>query len=289
MRGLTYYSRLLRWTLHHYLPRHDVSVATANGVLSVSSTDWLMGKHLFVHRNYEIDFIDMSIEFLKASGYLRPGKGKTFLDIGANLGMIGIAMARKDYFERVIAFEPDPRNFRLLKNNVKQNGLDERFECFQVAMSSSNGEIEFEIDDRNSGDSRVRQTERRGELKEHLRDTAKVQATTLDSFVENHLASEEAEAIDLLWVDIQGHEGHLFDGARRFFERRRIPVVNEFWGYGIDRSGITRERYCSTAREMFSEFYIFTDGRYESRPISEIDRLFDVYNKPREIANIILI
>ena len=91
MRGPSHYSRLLRWALHHYLPEHDVTVNTANGRLSVSSKDWLMGKELFVRRNYEIEFIDTTIKFLREGSYLKPGKNSTVVDIGANLGMIGIA------------------------------------------------------------------------------------------------------------------------------------------------------------------------------------------------------
>ncbi|HEX6127126.1 MAG TPA: FkbM family methyltransferase, partial [Pyrinomonadaceae bacterium] len=257
--------------------------------LSVSSEDWLMGKHLFVHRNYEIDFIGMSLAFLKERGYLRTGKGRIAVDIGANLGMIGIAMARNDDFDRVIAFEPDPRNFRLLENNVKQNGLESRIECFQIALSSQNGEIEFELAEGNSGDSRVRQTDRVGALNEQLRRTVVVRSMTFDSFVAGKLTASEADQIDLLWVDIQGHEGHLFSGARDFLSKRKIAVVNEFWGYGIDRSGMSREEYCAAVKEVFSEFYLLTAGGYEPKPIGDIERLFEVYNKPRAIANIILI
>ena len=288
MRGPSHYTRLLRWALHHYLPEHDVTVDTANGRLSVSSKDWLMGKLLFVQRNYETEFIEATIGFLREQGYLKPGKNSTVVDIGANLGMIGVALARGEYFEKVLAFEPGPRNFRLLEKNVEQNGLESRVECFHAALSSADGTIEFEIDARNSGDSRVRQTEKMGELDEHLRDTVIVPAEKFDSFVARRYAGDASD-IDMFWIDIQGHEGHFFSGAREFFSGRHVPVVNEFWGYGIARSGMSREEYCATVRDLFSKFYLFTGNGYEERAIGEIDTLFDKFRKPREIASFILV
>ena len=53
-KGLGHYLKLLQWTLHYYRPEHDVTIETANGILSVSSKDWLIGKHLFIRRNYEL-------------------------------------------------------------------------------------------------------------------------------------------------------------------------------------------------------------------------------------------
>ena len=286
MRSPSHYSRLLRWTLHHYLPEHDVTIETANGRLSVSSKDWLMGKQLFVRQNYEIEFIDMTVEFLRQSGYLKAGTNGTAVDIGANLGMIGIALARRRYFNRILAFEPGPRNFRLLRKNVEQNGLQSRIDCFNVALSSADGEIEFEIDAGNSGDSRVRETVQAGELREHLRETVRVHSRSFDSVLRE---AGNADDIDMFWIDIQGHEGRFFAGAREFFKGRHVPVVNEFWGYGIARSGMSREEYCEVVQETFSKFYLHTEDGYQEKPIAEIDSLFDKYQRPREIASFILV
>jgi FkbM family methyltransferase len=287
-RSLDYYWKLLQWTLHHYRPEHDVEIETANGVLSVSSRDWLIGKHLFVRRNYELDFIKSSIEFLQSEGLLKRGKNRAVIDIGANLGMICIALLREKFFEKAFAFEPSPRNFRLLKKNVGQNDLAGKIECFPLALSSEDEKIEFEIDETNSGDSRVRKTIGNGELKEQKRRTVAVEARTFDSFLrENERIA--ANEIDLFWIDIQGHEGHFFKGAREFFRKHKIPVINEFWGYGILRSGITREEYCETVCETFTRFYYWTENEFQVKSTAEIEKLFDRYSKPREIASIILV
>lgn len=284
-KSLAYYWKALNWALHHYRPEHDVTIETANGLLSVSSKDWLIGKHLFVRGDYELDFIRDAIKFLKSENHLP--HARTVCDIGANLGMISVALLREGFFEKALAFEPAPRNFRLLRKNAAQNGLGEKMQTFQLALSSENKDLEFELAADNSGDSRVRKTAKAGEMNEHLRETVVVEAKTFDAFLrENRIDPAE---IDLLWIDIQGHEGHFFQGAREFFQARKIPVVNEFWGYGIDRSGMSREEYCRTLANTFSKFYLLTGGEFQLQSIAEIEKLFELSKRPREIANIILV
>jgi FkbM family methyltransferase len=287
-KSLAHYWKVLQWTLKHYRPEHDVTIETANGRLSVSNKDWLIGKHLFVRRDYELDFIRRTIAFLRGEGLLKEGKNRTVVDLGANVGMICIALLREGFFENAIAFEPSPRSFRLLEKNVAQNGFGEKIRCFPLALSSSDGEIEFELAADNSGDSRVKSTSEAGAMGEQKRETVAVKAKTFDSFLDQNPSVNAAE-IDLIWIDIQGHEGHFFEGAKQFFSERKIPVVNEFWGYGISRSGMSREEYCRAVGEIFSGFYHFTGGGFELKSIAEIERLFDVYRRPREIANIILV
>ncbi len=81
------------------------------------------------------------------------------LDVGANIGMICIALMLQNYFKRAIAFEPDPKNFRLLVKNVAQNGLENRIDCFPYALSSAAGEAELELSPHNSGDNHLHYSE----------------------------------------------------------------------------------------------------------------------------------
>src|SRR5688572_10749162 len=126
-----HYLRLLRWDVHYYSPEHDVAIETANCRLPCSSKDCPIGKHLFVRLDYEIGLIESTDAFLGDEGLLSEGRNNTLLDVGANLGMISIAMLRRDYFDWAIAFEPVPRNFRLLQKNAGQNGLSDRLESFE--------------------------------------------------------------------------------------------------------------------------------------------------------------
>lgn len=285
-KSLSHYKKVLAWSLKHYRPEHDVTIETENGLLSVSNKDWLMGKHLFVHRDFEIEFIENSIKFLQKEGWLKEGINQAVLDIGANLGMICIAMVRKNFFASAIAFEPTPNSFRLLKKNIEQNHLEEKIKSFNLALSSENTTLEFEIAADNSGDNRIKLTAEKGKRREQQRQAIAVEAQTFDSFLAAHREINES-SIDLIWLDIQGHEGHFFEGAKRFLKSNDVPCISEFWGYGIKRAGMTQEQYCAILKTSFTHFYHYDGKSFNLKEIDAIENLFEADEDPRHIESVI--
>ena len=53
------------------------------------------------------------------------------LDIGANVGTIGLTALAKGYVNEVWAFEPEPHNYSLLMSNVWLNGLNASLKSFK--------------------------------------------------------------------------------------------------------------------------------------------------------------
>ena len=62
------------------------------------------------------------------------------LDVGANLGLHSILMARAGF--NVTAFEPDPVHFELLKANLERNGVG-TVTPERAAVSDADGQMEF--------------------------------------------------------------------------------------------------------------------------------------------------
>jgi hypothetical protein len=62
------------------------------------------------------------------------------VDVGANLGLHSIVMARAGF--DVTAFEPDPVHYDLLKGNLERNRID-KVKAERAAVSDTNGELEF--------------------------------------------------------------------------------------------------------------------------------------------------
>jgi FkbM family methyltransferase len=62
-------------------------------------------------------------------------------DIGANLGLHSILMAKCGWTVR--AYEPDPHHASLLKRNVAANGVDDRVQLIEAAVSDKPGTLEF--------------------------------------------------------------------------------------------------------------------------------------------------
>jgi FkbM family methyltransferase len=286
--------RLLQWKIIHGGPRRDITIETWNGLLTCDSEDWLIGKYLYVNRSYERENILAVMDFLRSEGLVARENPGTVLDVGANIGMIAIALLKHGYFERAAAFEPEPNNYRLLVKNVEQNRMGSRILTFPCGLSSSvlvghehGVQAVMERSPDNFGDHRVRHSADTGFFHEENRSTLPVTLRTLAQVMSDS-AALNAEEIRLIWVDIQGHEGHFFDGARKLLATH-VPVVSEFWPYAIRRSGMSREEYLRLAGDLFTQFYVAEKGDFRRRPTAELGRLFDAMESPRSGGQIILV
>lgn len=67
---------------------------------------------------------------------LRPGD--TFFDVGANIGFYSLVLTRSRPQIRVVAFEPNPKVHRLLKENVTVNAFNQ-ITCEPLALSDADG------------------------------------------------------------------------------------------------------------------------------------------------------
>lgn len=270
----------------HHGPRRDVTIATANGLLTCDSKDWLVGKYLFLNREYEVYYMRKTVVELRRLGLLGEANVSIF-DVGANIGMICIPLVMEGLFRRALAFEPDPNNFRLLSKNIAQNGLGERIVPLQYALSSHAGEVDLELSPDNYGDHRIRLSSAPGFYREQSRETRRVRTETLDGVARAEPAIAD-EAPSLVWLDIQGHEGHYFEGAGETL-RRGVPVVSEFWPYGIERSGMSRERYCEIAASLFTDFLTFEGEEVVGHDIGQLADQFDLFGGPRKVSQLIFI
>jgi FkbM family methyltransferase len=65
---------------------------------------------------------------------------KTIVDIGANMGSFALFAAQRCPGARIFCYEPDSRNFAVLKQNIDVNGLQERVLAFPCAVASESGD-----------------------------------------------------------------------------------------------------------------------------------------------------
>jgi len=152
--------RLLRklfWLLVVYLsPRRSATVLTRNGLLTFDSKDKTTGRILHVHRNHEFDEMMLIVKYLRDKKLLTDSADGTVVDVGGYLGMSSSAFLLEDVFEKAVAFEPSPDNYRLLNVNITNNHLEDRLQAFNMALSDGNAELVFELSGKNFGDHRVR-------------------------------------------------------------------------------------------------------------------------------------
>ena len=134
------------------------------------------------------------------------------------------------------ALEPHPGNFKLLRHNLLENGLDGKVEALEMAVSEADGTATLEVAKVNMGDHRVRVGDAAGSgrMAEGERETIEVPMRSLDSLVGDGTVS--LDDVALAWVDTQGHEAHVLAGATCLAEAR-VPAYIEYWPYALERAG----------------------------------------------------
>ena len=173
----------------------------------------LRGRFFVSRRGYDLlylidirNYIDREIEAF--GGYEKPQlahflrrvgarNASLFVDIGANLGLYSLAVARTYPECEVLAFEPDRRNFCQLHGNLFLNDLQDRVRVEPYALSSSSGQTRFvRHDAENRGRSRV---DKQGGFSVDVRRLDDLLLITGQSIV--------------IKIDVEGHEQDVIAGA----------------------------------------------------------------------------
>ncbi len=126
----------------------------------------------------------------------------TVYDIGANIGVLTLLMARQSSNVRVFSFEPEPRNFSQLQQNITLNNLDDRVTPNQLALGASEGEVALHVRG-HAGEGRHSIAESAGST-----DAINVALTTCHKFAQRQNAPP-----DVLKIDVEGAEGQVLAGV----------------------------------------------------------------------------
>jgi FkbM family methyltransferase len=158
---------------------------------------------------------------------LKPGM--VVLDIGANFGYYGLIAARAvGNTGKIYAFEPEPKNFRLLVNNIKLNAFANMIPL-PIALSNEDGKASLFLNKTNLGAHSVCQRNVAA-----VGDLVEVETTTLDNFVQRKM---ETQRVDLIIMDVQGAEGLVIAGADQTLRRNDVKILMELWPYGLRNVG----------------------------------------------------
>jgi len=94
-------------------------------------TNETISKEIFIKGDFEFD------KFIKTINILGSKHKKiTLLDVGANIGSISIPALTRKYFLNAILFEPEIRNYRILKANIYLNKLENKTRTINIALSN---------------------------------------------------------------------------------------------------------------------------------------------------------
>lgn len=160
--------------------------------------------------------------------WLKPGM--TFLDVGANVGYFTLLASRRvGQGGRVIAVEPAPRVHGRLARVVADNGL--KAELHPIGLSDRDGTCTLYLPAEGLHNDSPTMARHDG-----AGEPVEVPVRRLDDCLEKW----RVDSVDLLKIDVEGHEGKVFAGAERALGTGRIKaILCEFNDYWLRETGTT--------------------------------------------------
>jgi len=175
-----------------------------------------VGRALFwaAAEEYEAETLSVLLHLLQEAP-----ANPTIFDVGANTGFYTLAVLAATPDAEVHAFEPVQHIARALSENVSANGFSRQVHIRACAVTEQSGHAALHIPDQTWGNATLSVDGFRG-LEGHLEQVA---AVALDDYA----SDRGLDHLDLLKIDVEGHEDAVLTGARRLMTEHRPAVLCE--------------------------------------------------------------
>lgn len=181
-------------------------------------SDRVVGTWLIWHGSWQRREMLHAVELLSTAGRLKPDT--VFVDVGAHIGTHTVYGLRTGRFARAVAFEPEPRNARVLAMNLETNGFAGIASVVEKAAGSAAGNALLHLHPRNTGAHSIGA---RPSVDGHGR--IDVPMVRVGDELKS-LGIQPAE-VGLVWVDVEGYEARVLDGLASLIAQS-VPIVFEF-------------------------------------------------------------
>lgn len=184
-------------------------VVRTNGIIYIVNVASVVDRNLALWGEWEADQIAYLKEMMRRHGC------DIFLDVGANIGLYSLEMARGRLAGRIVALEPDPRSFHRLSLHAQINNAP--IEIHNVAASAAAARLRFKLYDLdNPGRSQI--VAEGGDMM--------VSCVPVDS-----LLDVEGRTI-FGKIDVEGHEKDVLGGMAALAARNRLFLQVECFAEG---------------------------------------------------------
>jgi FkbM family methyltransferase len=146
-------------------------------------------------------------------------EGDIVIDVGANIGYYTLIFAQLvGKTGKVFAFEPESKNFEILKKNVKINNYNNVI-VEQKIISDKSGKMKLFISDSDIVGHRIQQM---GNFKKFI----EVESVTLDEHMKKLNLDKK---INFIKIDVEGAEPKVLQGAKKILEQNsKLKIFTEF-------------------------------------------------------------
>ena len=225
----------------------DSASVTVNGIKYVFPTnDWIIGRSLYINGRWDDEFLQAAVDLLAERGRKLSFEEGVFVDVGANIGTTTIQALTRYGARRAVAVEPSPECLPYLYSNIAANRLSGHCDIIEAAVSDVSGEVAFRAGKDNSGGGEVTWSDDAHDYT--------VRSQTLDDIISS--LGIGLDELSLVWVDAEGHEYRILNGARNIITTG-IPIVLEFWPQRLRQNG----DYARLIEELALSFETIIDIR----------------------------
>jgi FkbM family methyltransferase len=178
----------------------------------IDPEDMIITPQMIVYRQWESDLSNLFRALCTPSSVV--------VDVGANFGYftcLAGTMIGAHGNGRVFAFEPNPKLARLIRRNLEINWSMAPIEMHEVAVADFSGEVTLYIPRAHGANASLSASDSPDA------DRVKVKAVRLDDVVPANVA------VDIMKIDVEGHEYGVLSGARQMIERSpEIKIIMEW-------------------------------------------------------------
>ncbi len=153
------------------------------------------------------------------SDLLRHGHYSAFLDIGSNYGLYSLVAAQNPNIEHVFSFEPNPRIYTHLQDNIVRNAAS-RVTAFPVGLGDAAANLVLSVADIHSGGGTLRDVGPPDDTRQQI----KVRIETSD-FIDRSIKVSQPGPI-FCKIDVEGHEPQVISGLQR---SRLWPFISDIF------------------------------------------------------------
>jgi FkbM family methyltransferase len=220
------FSYRFNYIVDGYLP--VITIKNRNGIFKCrkgSSDYWIVGD------SFEIEL----------KSYLEKKQPRIFVDIGANIGLYTIKMARQmGNNGKVIAIEADPENYEALVENIRLNELS-NVHAFNLACWDKEEDVKLFMGlTKEKGISSVKEKVSGRMVVVH------------GNILDNILAGLEIKEVDMVKIDVEGAEEEVLLGMKETIANsNKIEILFEAWD----------ESHLSGCREILIGYGLEIDER----------------------------
>lgn len=182
--------------------RLSLKVVQYRGASLVVLTNEVIGWRLASRKQYEKNELSVLEQLIQQDDFC--------VDIGANIGIYSVLMAKKASEGSVVAFEPIPLPRAILELNAVINGLS-NLKVYDNVVSDTLGVVKFSV----TGDTAYSSMQLTGSAK-HVMSLA-VQSRTLDE-----MFTAEGRKVDIVKIDVEGAELLVLQGGQSLLSTRRL-------------------------------------------------------------------